>query len=422
MSEERQDGTALWHPFADMSAVAHDRMTLQRGEGVWVYDDRGRHYLDGTASLWYCNAGHGRQEIVDAAAEQMRRLEAYSTFGDFTNAPAERLAHRLAELAPMDGAKVFLTSGGGEAIDTAAKLARQYWVQRGAPERTRLLSRGQAYHGTNGFGTALGGIAPNREGFGELIPGAEQVVFDDAADLRAAVARIGPENIAAFFAEPVIGAGGVHPPPAGFLEAVAAICRDNDILFVADAVICGFGRVGDWFGVERWGLRPDMITFAKGVTSGYLPLGGVAVAGEIAEPFFSRPGAVFRHGPTYSGHPTVAAAALANMDILQREQLPARVNELEAPLHETLRELRSHPAVHEVRGGTGLLGAVQLHPDLLTADPAAVGRLVRAVRGEGVLVRGVGNGVAVSPPLTIDTGQIELIGNALRAGLDSLGS
>ncbi|GAB2759089.1 aspartate aminotransferase family protein [Salinifilum aidingensis] len=422
MSEDRQDGTALWHPFADMFAVEQDRMTLERGEGVWVHDDRGRRYLDGTASLWYCNVGHGRQEIVDAVAEQMRRLEAYSTFGDLTNAPAERLAHRLAELAPMDGAKIFLTSGGGEAIDTAAKLARRYWVQRGAPERTHLLSRGQAYHGTNGFGTALGGIAPNREGFGELIPGAEPVVFDDAAELRAAVARIGPENIAAFFAEPVIGAGGVHPPPAGFLESAAAICRENGILFIADAVICGFGRVGDWFGVERWGLRPDMITFAKGVTSGYLPLGGVAIAGEVAEPFFSRPGVVFRHGPTYAGHPAAAAAALANVDILRREQLPARVKDLEAPLHEMLRALQSHPAVREVRGGTGLLGAVELQPDLLTADSAAVSRLVRAVRAEGVLVRGLGSGAAVSPPLTIDSAQIELIGSALRTGLDALGN
>lgn len=419
-STHDRPGTALWHPFADMFEVKDSQFRVTRGEGVWVQDDAGRRYLDGTASLWYCNVGHGRTEIVEATATQMGTLEAFSTFGDYTNEPAERLAARLADAAPMHDAKVFFTTGGGEAIDTAAKLARQYWVQRGHPQRTHLLSRGQAYHGTNGFGTSLAGIEPNRQGFGELLAATERVALDDAEDLRAAIDRIGADRIAAFFAEPILGAGGVYPPPPGYLESAAKICAEHDILFVADSVICGFGRVGDLFGVERWGLQPDMIVFAKGVTSGYLPLGGVVVANHVAEPFWTQPGRTFRHGATYAGHPTVAAAALANLDILHREQLPARVKSLEGPLYETLRALRTHPAVSEIRGGTGLLGAVELDAELVAAKPGAVGQAARAARDHGVITRPLGRGLAVSPPLTVEEEHIELIGAALRAGLDAV--
>ncbi|MER7080750.1 aspartate aminotransferase family protein, partial [Saccharopolyspora kobensis] len=345
--------TALWHPFADMFEVKSSQFCVSAAEGVWIYDQDGRRYLDGTASLWYANAGHGRTEIVEAAAAQMRTLESYFVFNDFTNPPAEELADRLAQLAPVDNAKIFLTTGGGEAIDTAAKLARQYWAQRGQPQRTHIISRGNAYHGTNGMGTSIGGIEANRSGFGDLVPATTRVAHDDAEALREAVERLGADRVAAFFAEPVMGAGGLHPPQPGYLEAVAKLCAEHDILFVADSVICGFGRVGSWFGVERWGLKPDMITFAKGVTSGYLPLGGVVVAERVAEPFWDRPGRVFRHGATYSGHPTVAAAALANLDILEREKLLQRADELERPLHQALLPLADHPAVGEVRGGVG---------------------------------------------------------------------
>ncbi|GAA4883532.1 aspartate aminotransferase family protein [Saccharopolyspora cebuensis] len=413
-------GTALWHPFADMSEVKAEQFCVTRAEGVWIYDDRGRRYLDGTASLWYANAGHGRTEIIEAAAAQMRELAAYSVFNDFTNPRAEELATRLAGLAPVDDAKIFLTTGGGEAIDTAAKLARLYWARRGHPERTHILSRGSAYHGTNGLGTGIGGIEANRTGFGALLPDAVRVARDDADALRETVERLGAERVAAFFAEPVLGAGGLHPPEPGYLEAVAKICAEHDILFVADSVICGFGRVGTWFGVERWGLRPDMITFAKGVTSGYLPLGGVVVGDRVAEPFWRGTGGAFRHGATYSGHPTVAAAALANLDVLERESLLRRADELEGPLHEALRSLAGHPAVGEVRGGTGLLGAVELAPDLLAEDPGAVPRAQRAVRDRGVVVRPLGTALAVSPPLTITESEIGLITDALREGLDAM--
>ncbi|MEB3369153.1 aminotransferase family protein [Saccharopolyspora mangrovi] len=410
--------TALWHPFADMFEVKSSSFCVTKAEGAWIYDDSGRRYLDGTASLWYANAGHGRTEIVEAAAAQMRELESYFVFNDYTNPPAEALATRLADLAPVPNAKIFLTTGGGEAIDTAAKLTRQYWAQRGQPQRTHILSRGNAYHGTNGMGTSIGGIEANQAGFGQLVPETGRVAHDDAESLREAIERIGAEKIAAFFAEPVMGAGGLYPPEPGYLEAVAKICSEHGILFVADSVICGFGRVGTWFGVERWGLQPDMITFAKGVTSGYLPLGGVVVAEHVAEPFWDEPGRVFRHGATYSGHPTVAAAAMANLDILEREGLISRSDQLERPLHQALEQLAGHPAVAEVRGGIGLLGAVELTAEQLQAG--ALPKLQKKIRELGVIVRPLGKALAVSPPLIITEEEIGLIGKAFAEGLDAL--
>ncbi|OLT11383.1 adenosylmethionine-8-amino-7-oxononanoate aminotransferase [Pseudonocardia sp. CNS-139] len=410
--------TAFWHPFAAMGAVRDAEFVVARGQDVWLWDEAGRRYLDATASLWCVNVGHGRAEIAEAVAAQMRELATYQTFGDFASRPVLELTSRLAGLAPMPGAKVFLGSGGGDAVDTAAKIAREYFARVGRPERTVLVSRTNAYHGTHGFGTALGGIVPNRVA-GPFVPDVVQVAWDDPEALEAEIQRVGPERVAAFFCEPVIGAGGVLPPPPGYVERVRDICTRHGVLLVVDSVICGFGRLGDWFGVDRFGIEPDLVTFAKGVTSGYLPLAGVLAHGRIAAPFFERGAAPFRHGATYAGHPTVAAAALANLDILEGEGLLKRAEELEGPMYAALRTLADHPLVAEVRGGTGVLGAIELDAERLAARPGLVGAVGLAARERGVLVRPMISAIAFSPPLTLAEEHLDLMTDAVRGALDT---
>lgn len=413
---------ALWHPFADMGAVGGARFVIARGDGPWVFDEDGTRYLDGTAALWYANLGHGRREIADAVARQMAELDAYSIFGDFANPPALRLADRLAALMPSPGAKVFLGSGGGDAIDTAAKIARRHFAELGESDRVHLIGRGHGYHGTHGIGTSLAGIPANVVGFGPMLEHASSVAHDDPAALEAEIARVGADRVAAFFCEPVIGAGGVHLPPDGYVEAVAEICARHGVLFVADCVICAFGRLGTWLGIDRWPVRPDMVTIAKGVTSGTLPLGAVLVAPQVAAPFFpGEAGApVLRHGPTYAGHPACCAAANAALDLYERDDLIRRGRDLEEPLAAALRPLAADPIVGEVRAGLGFLGAVELDAGALAAEPGLVVRLQMAARERGVLVRPLGRGVAVSPPLVCGQEEIDLLGGVLAESLASL--
>jgi len=410
---------AFWHPFADMGAVARDEFIIDRGEGPWVYDEAGTRYLDGTASLWYANLGHGRTEIADAVAAQMRKIEAYHTFADISNRPAIEICEKLAERAPMPNAKVFLTSGGGDSIEVAAKLARRHFMMHShppQPERVHMISRTQGYHGTHGFGTSLGGIEANVTNWGPLVPQTSSVPFDSLTALEEEIRRVGPDKVAAFFCEPVIGAGGVFPPPEGYIQGAADLCAEHGILLVIDSVICGFGRLGTWFGVERWpDVKPAMITFAKGVTSGYLPLGGVVVDEEVSAPYFEAPGGpMFRHGATYAGHPSVCAAALATIDIYEREDIIRRGRDLEGPLYEALAPLAGHEAASEVRGGIGFLAAVGVK------EPGAVATLAAGARKAGVLVRPLLGGVAVSPPLICDQEHIDLVAQAIEAGLDDV--
>lgn len=411
--------SALWHPFANMAAVKGAEVTFTRADGVWIWDENGDRYLDGTASLWYTNVGHGRAEIADAVHAQLTELDAYSIFGDFANRPALELADKLAALAPVKGGRVFLTSGGGEAIETAAKIARRYWLELGQPERECLLARNNAYHGTNGFGTSIAGIAANRAGWGSLVPKTSFVEWNSAAALEAEIERLGPDRVAAFFVEPVMGAAGVFPPPDGYLEAVAEVCRRHGVLLIIDSVICGFGRLGSWFGIDRWGVEPDMITFAKGVTSGYLPLGGVVVSDPVATPFWEGEGTVFRHGPTYSGHPSCCAAALANIELLEADGLVERALHLEGRLAEALAPLAELDAVAEVRSGTGLLAAVQLAPAVLDrgVTPIAV---AQKLRRQGLLLRPLERELTISPPLTIAEDQIDFIASALGEAVDDM--
>jgi len=409
---------ALWHPFSDMGAIeSGGEFVITRGEGVRVFDDGGRSYLDATAGLWFANVGHGRTELAEAAAAQLRKIAHFSTFGDYTNDVTNALAERLAALAPVPGSKVFLTSGGSDSIDTAAKIARRYWVERGEPSRTIMIGRQKAYHGMHYAGTSLGGLAPNTDGYGVLVPETAHVAWDDADDLRASIERLGPDNVAGFFCEPVLGAGGVYPPPVGYLEAARKICADYEVLFVADEVITGYGRIGGaWFASTRFGLDPDMVISAKGLSSGYAPVGAVLVAPAVAEPFF-RPGAGvwFRHGYTYSGHAMCAAVALANLELIEREGLLQEAARLETTLARTLSPLAGHDAVREVRCGTGALAAVQLEA------PADAPMLVRLLREEGVATRAVGaGGIQISPALVMTDAEVDELAAAIGRAVDRL--
>jgi adenosylmethionine-8-amino-7-oxononanoate aminotransferase len=420
MSTRETADSRLWHPFADMAAVRSAELVLERGEDVWVFDTEGRRYFDGTAALWYANVGHGREEIVEAVAAQMRRLEAYSTFGDFANPPALELASLLADLAPMEDARVFFGSGGGDGIDAAVKLARRYFLETGEPDRLHVISRTNSYHGTHGYGTSIGGIPANTTGWGRLAPDASQVPHDSVEALEAEIDRVGAERVAAVFAEPVIGAGGVYPPVPGYLEGLARLAHDAGALFVCDSVICGFGRLGTWYGIERFDAAPDMVVFAKGVTSGYQPLGGVVVSGRVAEPFFAAPGGpMFRHGATYAGHPAACAAGLANCAILERDGLLTRGRDLEGDLLAALSPLAEHDLVSEVRGGMGLLAAVEIAPDALERQPGLHFAVAAGARERGVLVRPLGSGVATSPPLTATPEHFGLIAEALHGALEA---
>jgi adenosylmethionine-8-amino-7-oxononanoate aminotransferase len=385
-----------------------------------VWDADGNRYLDATASLWYCNVGWGRSEIGEAVATQLSALPTYSTFGDLSNRPAEELAERVASIAPVRDAKVFLTSGGSDSIDTATKMARRYWQLVGEPDRTVLIRRTKAYHGMHTAGTSLAGIPANAAGHGELIEDVAEVDWDSADALRIAIEEVGTGTVAAFFCEPVIGAGGVFPPPEGYLRAARDICRETGVLFVADEVITGFGRCGDWFASSRWQLEPDIVTFAKGITSGYLPMGGVLAAPRVWQPFWEPGAGLWRHGYTYSGHAAVAAAALANLAIMEREDLLTRALQLEKDLAEALAPLADHPMVSEVRAGTGVLAAVQLDPERAAADPTLGAKVGAGAREAGVFVRPLVDGaVAVSPPLVIQPEDLELLHDGFRAGLDA---
>lgn len=404
---------ALWHGFADMGAVRRDgAFVVSRGEGAYIWDAGGTRYLDATAGLWFTNVGHGRTEIADAVARQLATMAHFSNFGDFASEPTIVLAEKLAALAPVPGSKIFFTSGGSDSVDTAAKLARRYWNEVGRPGKRIVVGRQKAYHGMHVAGTALAGIPVNREGYGELMPDTRTVEWDDAKSLLALIEREGADSIAAFFCEPIIGAGGVYLPPDGYLTEVREICRDHDILFVVDEVVTGFGRIGgSWFASTRFDLQPDMVTTAKGLTSGYVPMGAVFVAPRVAEPFFAG-GVWWRHGYTYGGHAGAAAAALANLEIIEREDLLAESARLERSLHEHLAPLADHPRVQEVRSGLGAVAAVQL------ADPAEALPFVKTLREYGISGRAAGVGaMQFSPAFVMTDEQVAEMAAGVRAAL-----
>lgn len=394
------DGPALWPAQAQVRSVVGRQLVIERGEGAYVVTSDGRRLFDGTAGLWHANIGHSHPELAVAAFEQMKQLETYHIFARFTNDKAIALGERLAELAPIERAKVILNSGGSDAIDVACKLARRHWQREGRTSKRIILSREFSYHGLHAYGTSIAGLDFNREGYGtdSLVPDTARVPFDDAEALERTIAELGAENIAAFVTEPVQGTGGVNPPAHGYLEAVQRLCRENDILLILDEVITGFGRVGTMFAAERYGVDPDMVTFAKGVTSGYAPLGGVLVAPRIWEPFYvdSPDAPIFRHGATYAGHATAAAVALKHLEILERDQLVPRVGELELVLQTELAALAERQsAVVDVRSA-GLLGGISL------AGHLSAERVADQIIELGFISRPLrGNTLQISPPFII---------------------
>ena len=399
--------------------MQHAPFIVDRGEGIYVYDESGRRYLDAAASLWYMNVGYGRTEIIDAMAEQMRKLPAFHAFIDYGTRPAIDLADRIASVSPDPGSKVFFGSGGSDAVDTAAKMTRRYFNAIGQPERTVFISREWAYHGMHPYGTSLGGMEPNRAGYGgDLVTDIVIVPHDDAEAVEKAIDHAGAERIAGIFVEPVIGAGGVRPVEESYFGAVQELLRNAGGLYVSDEVITGFGRVGDWFAATKYGLEPDLITFAKGVTCGYAPLGGVIASPKVAAPFFDTPGLMFRHGYTYSGHTTACVAGLVVMDILEREGLLARAAELEDELYQALLPLEELPVVDHVRRGVGALAAVQM---AVGEDETLPYRAAASCRQAGVLTRAVGGGgLQVSPPLIMTADQVSEMASLFRVGLEAM--
>ena len=342
------------HPFARPAAKPDDFIDIVRGEGAAIFDSTGKRYVDGMASLWYCQIGHGRPEIADAVHAQMTTLEAYNTFDVFTNDPSEQLAAEIADLAPMPDARVFFTSGGSESVDTAMKLARIAQVQAGHPERTVIISRVQSYHGVNYGGLAATGLPLNQAGFGTMLGDVVQVPQHDLDAMGAACAQHAGK-VAAIISEPVQGAGGVHPPKPGYLEGLRALADQHGAFLIFDEVICGFGRLGTWWGAQHYDVTPDLITFAKGVTSGYLPLGGVLVGPAVRAPLEADSAFMLRHGYTYSGHPSACAAGIANLNVMKHDGLVERAKHVGARLSAGLDVLRKKGKVAEVRG-EGCLG------------------------------------------------------------------
>jgi putrescine---pyruvate transaminase len=392
------------HPFSRPAAT--DFVRIVRGEGALVFDDAGRDYVDGMAGLWYTAVGHGRREMADAIAHQAATLAAYSCFDPFTNDPADALAERIATSFTVPDARIFFCSAGSEAVDSAIKLARLTHARRGEPQRTLIISRQRAYHGVTYGGTSAQGLPLNKEGFGPLVGDVVQVPADDLEALATLMAERS-EQIAAVLAEPVQGAGGVFPPQEGYLAGLRRLCDRHGALLIFDEVITGFGRLGTWSGAEHFGVVPDMVTFAKAVTSGYIPLGGVVIGRAVSNALEADASFLLRHGFTYSGHPTACAAGLASMTIIERESLMARAVTMGARLGEGLQSIAADGQIAEARGAVAVW-AIGLRPD----QDAVVVR--NKMLDLGVITRAIGADTnTFCPPLVITDAQLDRLLDAV---------
>jgi putrescine aminotransferase len=425
---QKSDREHHFHPFTDFKALGErGTRVIVRGQGVHIWDHQGNKLLDGMSGLWNVNVGYGRKELIEAATRQLETLPFYNSFFQCTTEPTIELAERLAGLTGNRLSHVFFAGSGSEANDTQIRLVRRYWQLRGRPEKKIIISRTNAYHGSTIGAASLGGMRPMHEQ-GELpIPGIVHVDqpywFESGGNatpeefgravaqrLEARIVELGPERVAAFIGEPVQGAGGVVIPPSTYWPEVQRICRAHDVLLIADEVITGFGRLGQWFGHERLGFEPDLVTFAKGVTSGYIPLGGVLVGERVSRALASE-GGEFAHGYTYSGHPVACAVALANLQVIEREGLLARVREeLEPYLARGWAELAERHAVVGEARLFGLMGALELvqsgrerFPKELKAGEQARDACIE----HGLVMRAVGDTLIVAPPLVISRGEID---------------
>ncbi|MBN2114530.1 MAG: aspartate aminotransferase family protein [Acidimicrobiia bacterium] len=394
---------AFLHPF---SAPREERfLNIVAGKGALIWDDTGKDYVDGIASLWHVNIGHGREEMAEAIAAQVSTLAVYNTFHPYTNPWAEEAAARIAALSPFPKGRVFLCTSGSEAIDTAIKLARVAQRESGHPERQIVIGRARGYHGSNYGGTSVQGIPANRDGFGPLLPGALYVPADDEEAMKQVFADHGGE-IAAVITEPVQGAGGVWPPLPGYLEFLRDLCDAHGAYLILDEVITGFGRLGRWFASQFYGVTPDLIVFAKGVTSGYVPFGGVILGPAAQAPLEADPGFILRTGYTYSGHPVAAVAALKALEIQEREGLVGRALEIKGWLEAGITGLQADGLITDPRGEGAIWG--------VSVDESPVAVRDRLL-GEGVIVRPIApNRLAMCPPLVITESQVERIFTALH--------
>jgi len=441
---QEADAAHFLHPFTDHQALAAKGVrVITRGEGLYIWDSEGQRIFDAMSGLWCVNVGYGQQALIDAATQQMRTLPFYNTFFQTTTPPATALAERLATLSPPQFRHVFFCGSGSEANDTNIRLARRYWDLLGQPERKVIISRRNAYHGSTLAAASLGGMAGMHAQGGLPIPGivhidqphywahrdgAAKGLEREAFGLLAAgwleekIREVGPDRVAAFIAEPVQGAGGVIVPPASYWPEIQRICERHGILLISDEVICGFGRTGRWWGCETFGTQPDLMTFAKGITSGYVPLGGVMVGERMARVLIER-GGEFEHGYTYSGHPVACAVALANLDLIEQRGLVQRVREDTGPYLATqLAKLLDHPLVGEVQS-CGLMAAIQLVRDSATGasfDPAqAIGMVCRKhCFDNGLVMRAVGDRMIVAPPLIITREQVDEMTDLIVQALD----
>lgn len=428
------------HPFTDHKALsAIGARIITKAEGCWLEDSDGNRILDGMAGLWCVNVGYGRQELVDAATRQMAELPYYNTFFQSATPASVELAAKLADIAPAGLEKVFFANSGSEANDTAAKLVRYFWNMQGRPDKKIIISRDLAYHGVTMAAASLSGLTPMHPQSDLPLPGFEHVAspywYDEGGDLSPEVfgrlaastleeriVELGANKVAAFIGEPIQGAGGVIIPPDGYWQEIQAICRRHDVLLIADEVICGFGRTGRWWGSDSFGIRPDMMTLAKGLSSGYLPISAVMV-GERVGKALAESGEEWVHGFTYSGHPVAAAVALENIRIMEDEGLAERAS---GPIGEAfsdmLHSLTDHPLVGEARS-VGLIGAIELVADKderrRFPEDREVGLTCRnhCIRN-GLVMRAIRDIMVLSPPLVISEAEIEEIGTRARKALD----